>query len=464
MAAQRPNFIFILADDLGYADLGCAGARDSKLPGGVSPNLDRMAKEGLYFTNGYSNSPVCSPTRFALATGRYQYRLRGAAEEPLAGNAVGNPILGLPPAHPTLPSLLRDAGYATALIGKWHLGFRPHFGPEKSGYGYFFGPMAGGVDYFSHCSRNGALDLWENQSQVKRKGYLTDLLSARAVQFIEDNAAENAAAKPRSTRASSGTPGATTAHKPFLISLHYTAPHWPWETRDDAAESKRINGAIPHLDGGSIDTYRRMIHHMDEGIGTIMAALKATGADKNTLIVFTSDNGGERFSDNWPFIGTKMDLLEGGIRVPLIARWPAVIKRGGHTATPAITMDWTATMFDAAGVKPQRDFPLDGVSLMPLLKDPDWKPARPLYWRMAHRQQRALRAGKWKYLRIEGHDYLFDLSRDARERANQATRDPKRLAAMRAKWEAWAATMPGIPADAKVSLLYGDAQMPRPTY
>ena len=130
MAAQRPNFIFILADDLGYADLGCGGARSSDLPGGVSPNLDRMAKEGLYFTQGYSNSPVCSPTRFALATGRYQYRLRGAAEEPLAGGAKGNPSLGLPPEHPTLPSLLRDAGYATALIGKWHLGYRPHFGPE----------------------------------------------------------------------------------------------------------------------------------------------------------------------------------------------------------------------------------------------------------------------------------------------------------------------------------------------
>ena len=447
MAAQRPNFIFILADDLGYADLGCGGARSSDLPGGVSPNLDRMAKEGLYFTQGYSNSPVCSPTRFALATGRYQYRLRGAAEEPLAGGAKGNPILGLPPEHPTLPSLLRDAGYATALIGKWHLGYRPHFGPEKSGYDYFFGPMAGGVDYFSHCARNGDHDLWENEVQVTRKGYLTDLLSARTVKYIKDNAAENAAAKKR---------------KPFLISLHYTAPHWPWETRDDAAESKRINGAIAHLDGGSIETYRRMIHHMDEGIGNIMAALKDTGADKNTLIVFTSDNGGERFSDNWPFIGNKMDLLEGGIRVPLIARWPAGIKRGGNTATPAITMDWTATMLEAAGVKPHRDFPLDGVSLMPLFKDPRWKPARQLYWRMAHRKQRALLSGRWKYLRIEEHDYLFDIAKDARERANQATRDPKRLAAMRAKWEAWAATMPGIPVDAKVSLLYGEAQMPRP--
>src|SRR5262249_538900 len=239
----RPNFIFVLCDDIGYADLGCAGARDSGLPGGVSPNLDRMAAEGLFFTHGYSNSPVCSPTRFALATGRYQYRLRGAAEEPLAGAARGNRILGLPPGHPTLPSLLRDAGYATALVGKWHLGFPPHFGPRKSGYEYFFGPHAGGVDYFNHCSRGGEHDLWENETEVHRKGYLTDLLSARAEQFVRDNAK---------------------AKKPFLLSLHYTAPHWPWETRDDEAESKRIDGAIAHIDGGSIRTYRRMIHHMDE--------------------------------------------------------------------------------------------------------------------------------------------------------------------------------------------------------
>jgi arylsulfatase A-like enzyme len=158
----------------------------------VTPNLDRMAADGLYFTHGYSNSPVCSPTRFALATGRYQYRLRGAAEEPIAGGAKGNPILGLPPEHPTLPSLLRDAGYASALIGKWHLGFAPHFGPLKSGYDYFFGPFAGGVDYFTHCSRGGEHDLWENESEVHRTGYLTDLLSARAEQFVATSAREEA--------------------------------------------------------------------------------------------------------------------------------------------------------------------------------------------------------------------------------------------------------------------------------
>ena len=441
----KPNFIFILADDLGYADLGCAGARaadtNADLPGGVSPNLDRLAREGLYFTHGYSNSPVCSPTRFALATGRYQYRLRGAAEEPLSAAAKGNPILGLPPTHPTLASLLRDAGYATALIGKWHLGFRPHFGPGKSGYDTFFGPMAGGVDYFSHCSRGGEHDLWENEREVHRDGYLTDLLSERAVQFVREQ-----------------------QDRPFLLSLHYTAPHWPWLTRDDAAESKRINGAIAHIDGGNLTTYRRMIHHMDEGIGQLMAALKQTGVDQNTLIVFTSDNGGERFSDNWPFIGQKMDLLEGGIRVPLLARWPARIAPGSRTNTPAITMDWAATMFEAAGVAPHADYPLDGISLMPLLGNAAWRPARNLYWRMAHRKQRAMlsASGQWKYLRIEEHDYLFDLTRDERERANQAAREPQRLAAMRAEWEAWAATMPGIPPDAKVSLVYGEAQMPRP--
>ena len=440
---NTPNFIFILADDIGYADLGCAGARDSGLPGGVSPHLDRMAAEGLYFTHGYANSPVCSPTRFALATGRYQYRLRGAAEEPLAGIARGNPILGLPPAHPTLPSLLREAGYATALIGKWHLGFAPHFGPRKSGYDYFFGPFAGGVDYFSHCSRGGEHDLWENETETHRKGYLTDLLSARAEQFVRDNAA---------------------AKQPFLLSLHYTAPHWPWETRDDEAESQRIDGAIAHIDGGSIHTYRRMIQHMDEGIGRILAALRETSVDRDTLVVFTSDNGGERFSDNWPFVGNKMDLMEGGIRVPLIARWPGRIMAGSRTGAAVITMDWVATMLEAAGVSPHRDYPLDGISLLPLFDDTSWRPARNLYWRMAHRTQRALLEGRWKYLRVDAHDYLFNLDNDERERANQAQREPERLAAMRAEWEKWAETMPGIPADARVSLVFGEAQMPRSSY
>ena len=210
------------------------------------------------------------------------------------------------------------------------------------------------------------------------------------------------------------------ADQPFLLSLHYSAPHWPWETRDDRAESERIGGNAKHLDGGSIATYQRMIHHMDEGIGQVLAALDARGLADDTLVVFTSDNGGERFSNNWPFVGQKMDLLEGGIRVPLVARWPRKIAAGSVSAVPNLTMDWTATMLAAAGVDPHPDYPFDGVNLLPLFADPSWNPARDLCWRMKHRQQRALIRGDWKYLAMDGNEYLFNLALDERERANLA--------------------------------------------
>jgi len=177
---NRPNFVFILADDLGYADLGCYGGRSK-----CSPSLDRMAREGLRFTQGYANSSVCSPTRFALMTGRWQHRLRGGADEPIRSNARGDATLGLPPSHPTLPSLLRDAGYATALAGKWHLGYPPHFGPLRSGYQEFFGALSGGMDYFTHRDTAGNHDLYENETEIHEKGYLTDLISDRAIDFIE---------------------------------------------------------------------------------------------------------------------------------------------------------------------------------------------------------------------------------------------------------------------------------------
>ena len=168
---RRPNFIYILADDLGYADLGCLGARDAQgRPANITPNLDRLAKQGVLFTRGYANSAVCSPTRFALITGRWQYRLRGAAEEPLASITKGDKVLGLPAEHPTLPSMLRDVGYATALIGKWHLGYPPHFGPRKSGYEEFFGFHSGGLDYFAHTDTRGAPDLWENETPRRTRG------------------------------------------------------------------------------------------------------------------------------------------------------------------------------------------------------------------------------------------------------------------------------------------------------
>jgi arylsulfatase A-like enzyme len=435
---RAPNVVFIVADDLGYADLGCYGGRAAQF-GAVSPVIDALAADGIRFTQGYSNSPVCSPTRFALMTGRYQYRLRGAAEEPINSRSRGSTTLGLPSEHPTLPSLLRSAGWRTALIGKWHLGYPPHFSPLRSGYETFYGPMSGGVDYFTHCSTTGAHDLFEGDEELHDTGYLTDLISRRAVQWIDQVARESA---------------------PFFLSLHYTAPHWPWETRDDAALAADVRSNLFHLHGGNIHTYRRMIHHMDEGIGEVMAALQRHGVADDTLVIFTSDNGGERFSDNWPLVGGKMDLTEGGIRVPWVARWPRAIAPGRVSAQHCMTMDWSATVLDAAGVAAAPTHPLDGISLLPHLGgEPEFE--RPLHWRMNHRGQRALRAGRWKYLRVDGHDYLFDLDTDERERANHAPREPARLAALRDDWERWNATMPPIPGDATVSLGYSVKDMPQ---
>ena len=439
---QRPNIVFIVADDLGFADLGCYGGREAEF-GPVSPVLDGLAAAGLKFTQGYANSPVCSPTRFALMTGRYQYRLRGAAEEPINSKSRGSATLGLPPEHPTLPSLLRDAGYRTALIGKWHLGYPPHFSPIKSGYQRFFGPMSGGVDYFSHCDSRGTHDLWQGEQEHREDGYLTDMITDRAVQWLGEVA------------------GPAGGGQPFFLSLHYTAPHWPWETRDDAALAEEVKDNLFHLHGGNIHRYRKMIHQMDEGIGRVMAALRQAGVDRDTLVVFTSDNGGERFSDNWPLVGGKMDLTEGGIRVPWIAHWPAAIAPGGVSDQQCLTMDWSATMLAAAGVAADADHPLDGVSLLPVLHDPAATFERAMAWRMNHRGQRALRLGDWKYLQVDGHEYLFKLPDDERERANHAKREPERLAAMRQAWEDWAATMPPIAADATVSLGYGVADMPQ---
>lgn len=430
---MKPNFIFIVADDLGAHDLGCCGGGDD-----ASPNLDRLAREGMLFSRAYSNSSVCSPARFALITGRWQYRLRGGVEEPLGRRSD---VLGLPPSHPTLPSLLLASGYETALMGKWHLGLPPLYGPLRSGYEEFFGPLGGAVDYFSYRNFSGDRDLWEDEHASDAHGYLTDLISERAAAFVTRERGD----------------------VPFFLSVHYTSPHWPWETREDAEESNRIGAAIAHLDGGSVATYRKMVQQMDEGIGRVVAALSARQRE-NTMIVFMSDNGGERFSNNWPFIGGKMDLLEGGIRVPQIAWWPGRIAAGSATDLPTLTMDWMPTMLAASKVTSDPAFPLDGIDLSPVFRDTHWRPERSLFWRMKHRRQAASLHERWKYLRVDGHEYLFDVVADARERANQGKRFPEQLAEMRESWNAWARTMPGIPDDADVYLLWDERDMPRPTH
>ena len=419
--SARPNFVFILADDLGYADLGCYGGRED-----CSPNLDRMAKEGMMFSRGYANSSVCSPSRLAIITGRYQHRLRGGFDEPIA---LAREQLGLPPEHPTMPSLLRDAGYATALIGKWHLGSPPWFGPLKSGYEEFFGHHSGAADFFKH-SGFGGHDLWDGEEEVFVEGYLTDLFADRAVDFIRRQSGE----------------------KPFLLSLHFNAPHWPWETRDDKAESDRIHD-IAHLDGGSVKTYTTMIRQMDEGIGRVLSTLEETGARENTLVVFTSDNGGERFSDMWPLVGKKMDLLEGGIRVPYIVRWPARVESGTTNDRLVIGMDWMATFLAAAGVSPAPDYPLDGVDVF------GKEIERNLYCRMFYRNQKAILSGDWKWLSIDVNEFIFDLSRDQRERANMRYREPEKFVELREAYLEWDRSMPLFPESASVTLEYTEHTM-----
>lgn len=431
----QPNIVFILADDLGWGDLSVYGQTDYH-----TPNLDQLAAQGLRLTQHYSNSAVCSATRFGLITGRYQYRLRGGLEEPIAG---ASDTIGLPPEHPTLPSLLKKAGYRTALIGKWHLGSLPTFGPLKSGYDSFYGNYGGAIDYFTHkpgVGPNVKEDLYEGEVPVSEVGYYTDLLGKRATDFI----------------------GRQSATQPFFLSLHYTAPHWPWEGPGDAAISRNLTaagGGIFHYDGGNLATYGKMVEALDASVGRVLSTLAQRGLADNTIVVFSSDNGGERFSRTWPFAGQKTELLEGGIRVPGIIRWPGHIKAGQVSSQVAISMDWLPTLLAAAGAAPDPAYQPDGTNLLPVLLGEQKKALeRTLFWRYKANEQRAVRAGNWKYLKLNGNEFLFDLSADQRERANLAHRYPDKLAELKQQWEQWNAQMLPITADVRTHGVAGKVQ------
>ena len=421
-SASRPNIVFLMADDLGFADLSCYGRPDYK-----TPNLDRLATQGLRFLQAYANSAVCTATRVALITGRYQYRVAVGLEEPLASPARN---IGLPPSHPTLPSLLKKVGYGTTLIGKWHLGWLPDYGPLKSGYDHFYGFRGGKLDYFTHKSAGPDVagdtdDLWDQDAKVHEHGYLTELLADRAVATIG---------------------GYAKSKQPFLISLHFNAPHWPWEGPDDEAESRRVTANLADYDGGDAATYGRMVVAMDTAIGRVLEALDKNGIANNTIVVFTSDNGGERFSDVWPFSGSKMELLEGGLRIPAIAHWPGHI-RVGTSDQVCISMDWVATLLEAAGAKPDPAYPLDGISLIPALTSQAAPVPRKLYWRYRGNAQEAMRSGDMKYFKIRDNEFLFNVVADPLERANLKARQPDVYRRMLAEYRAWDANM--LPIDPK---------------
>jgi arylsulfatase A-like enzyme len=399
--------IFILADDLGWGDLSCYGRPDYR-----TPHLDRLAVEGTRFTDAYSASAVCTPTRCGFITGRYPARLKIGLLEPLPAT---NHSVGLDPGHPTIASLLKKNGYDTALIGKWHLGFRQEWGPNAHGFDEFFGVLSGAADYYQHKNGLGEPDLYENLTPVERNGYLTDLLTETAVKYISRR---------------------RTA--PFYLSLHYTAPHWPWQDRKGGEQvifSDKKSEPAAMVSGGSIKLYAEMMRSLDDGVGRVMNALKASGLDKNTLVIFTSDNGGERFSYHWPFSGQKGGLLEGGIRVPAIVRWAGVVPANRVLNQMSISMDWTATILAAAQTPAGDGCPLDGIDLLPIITRTRPEVDRTFFWRI--NVQEAARKGKWKYYNDGERRWLFDLTFDQREHADFSKKNPDILKSLSAEFDEW---------------------------
>jgi arylsulfatase A-like enzyme len=418
-SGTRPNILFILADDLGWGDLSCYGRPDYQ-----TPNIDLLAQQGMRFTNAYSAAPVCTPTRVGFHTGRYPARLQIGLEEPIqARKAIAERVntLGIPHEHPTVASILKSVGYETALIGKWHVGYLPNFGPLRYGYDEFFGIMSGAGDYFTHKDPAGDPDLFEGEVPVERVGYTTDILTDRAIEYVKRRHAA-----------------------PFYLSLHYTAPHWPWEGPGDVTVSKALkNGYEGFTAGGSLKIYAAMMRSLDAAVGRVLSALKAERLENNTLVIFTSDNGGERFSFNWPFRGEKFDVYEGGVRVPAIVRWPGVTRPRSVSDQTVITMDWTASMIAAAGARPDPNYPLDGEDVTEVLRSQRPLFDRTFYWRTF--KQGGMRSGKWKYIREEKSDFLYDLSADEREQADRAGAQLQTLAEMRAKFDSWASGMQQYP-------------------
>ncbi len=416
-APTPPNILVILGDDLGSADLSSYGS-----PNIHTPNLDRLARQGLRFTNGYAGSATCSPTRFSLYTGRYPGRTPGGLAEPLVSTTIG-----LEPDHPTLASLLRDVGYDTAMIGKWHCGYLPQYSPTKSGWETFFGNFGGALEYYSKLGAHG-YDLYEGDATHDDVRYYTRVLTERAVDHV----------RTRERR------------RPWLLNLNFTTPHWPWIAEGDEEEAARIaeqmkngggDGALNHNDGGSLEKYAEMVENLDHSVGQVLDALRDSGQERNTLVLFSSDNGGERWSYTWPLSGKKGSLQEGGIRVPMILRWPAGVRSHQVSDIPNYSPDWTATLLELAGASPADSHPLDGYSLAGYLLRGEEPPERDLFWRV--RRERALRRGDWKYHRggPNDADRLYDLIADPREQANKANQEPELLAKMREAWEAIDATL-----------------------
>lgn len=420
--ATRPNIVFVLIDDFGYADCGPYGAKDIR-----TPNIDRLAREGVKFTDFYANAPVCTPTRCGFLTGRWQQRVglewaMGFSADSFRrkGNEwVPEPDihgLGLPTTIPTLPKMLKAAGYATGAFGKWHLGFKDEYNPTKHGFDEYFGELLGHCDYYTHSYYDGTYALREGLKPVKVEGYLTDLINRRAVDFVRMQ-----------------------GQQPFFLYVPHLAVHCPYQPPGRPFPS--VTKA--NMYDGDRRVYAAMVEKIDEGVGMLLAELEKQGVLDNTLFVLSSDNGGERYSDNSPLFHHKSTLWEGGIRVPCLMRWPAKLPKGKVTSQVGITMDLTATFAAIAGAKPAVDRPFDGINLLPILTGEQNEQTRTLCWRIDRvaRQQKAVRHGNWKYIQDSNVEMLFNLANDIGERHDVSFQNPEVFADLKGRLAAWEAEL-----------------------
>ena len=409
----RPNVVVIMTDDMGWSDLGSYGAKDVR-----TPNIDSLARDGVRFTDFYSNGVLCTPTRAGFISGRYQQRYGMEVALPNEGSSGSD--RGLLVTGRSLPQLLKDNAYATALIGKWHLGYRPEFSPNAHGFGYFFGLKSGYHDYYTHNGGNGKPDLFENDRAVDVPGYMTDLITDRSVKFIQEHAKE-----------------------PFFIDVAYNAPHWPYQPPDKPSVAP---GNARHVMPGDEPRsaraeYVAMIERVDRGVGTLLRTLDTLDLSKNTIVIFTNDNGGEWLSNNGPLFNRKWTVWEGGIRVPTLIRWPGRVPRGKVTRQVGITMDLTASILAAAGAKVPETARLEGVDLLPILEGKTSEVERTLFWRTTagNRTQKAVRQGDWKLVVDANHFLLFNVRTDPGERQDLAARNHdivQKLRKLHTGWEA----------------------------
>jgi len=388
---DRPNIILIMADDLGYGDIGCYGS--TKIS---TPNIDALARGGMKFTDYHSNCPVCSPTRAALLTGRYQQRcgIEGVV------TAAKHRHTGMAPEEVTFAEVLKNHGYTTGIFGKWHVGYSEEFNPVRQGFNEFIGYVSGNVDYHTHIDQAGIEDWWKDAEKIPEEGYCTDLITKHGIEFIERH-----------------------KDKPFCLYLPHEAPHYPYQGRNDPPE--RLPGGKKNKKprGKEITrAYKEMVEVMDEGTGKIVETVKRLGLERKTFIFFCSDNGATKNGSNGALSGFKGSLWEGGHRVPAVAYWPGRIKPGSVTSQTTLGMDIFPTMVSIAGEKLPKGLKLDGVDLLGMLTEDRKLPKRTLFWR--YRKQKAVRKGPWKLLVQDDNVKLYNLSDDLAEKENLVNTKP----------------------------------------